>query len=273
MEISVLISVYDKEKAEYLKESLESILNQTLMPKQIVIIKDGKLTKELEEVLKHYKKEFFDLIDIYSLDKKVGLGEALKFGIEKCKYDYIARMDTDDIAPRYRFKEQVEIFKENKNLDLLGGYIEEYEENMQKLESIRKVPLKLEEIKKYMKTQSPFNHGTVIMRKQAVIDAGNYSNVCLEDYDLWARMLIAGCNMMNTDLILGKNRTGKNMYKRRSGIKRIKQIVEIEKKLLSYGIINEFEYICNIVIRSLVAVLPISLKKHIYAKSIRKIGI
>lgn len=141
MEISVLMSIYEKEKPEYFRQALESIVNQALQAKQIVIIKDGKLTKELDEVLADFKSEFPDMIDIYALEKKVGLGEALKFGVHKCKYEYIARMDTDDIAVPERFLEQAKVLEENPELDILGGFIEEYDENMENLISVRKVPL------------------------------------------------------------------------------------------------------------------------------------
>lgn len=270
MEISVLMSVYDEEKPSYLEQALQSMINQTLPPKQIVIVKDGKLKQELEEVLEKYKKRFPKMIDIYSFVQNLGLGEALKFGLQKCKYEYIARMDTDDIAPLERFERQSEIFKQNPQLDLLGGYIEEYDEKMEKLVSIRKVPLTLAEIKKQIKTQSPFNHGTVIMRKQAVLKAGNYSKTKLEDYDLWARMLIGGCKMANTKEILGKNRTGNSMYARRSGIKQVKKILEMEKNLYTYQIIGFFTMLKNIGIRSIVALLPIQMKQFVYTKWIRK---
>lgn len=271
MEISVLMSVYYKEKDEYLKTSLESILNQTFKPSQVVIIKDGELTKELDNVLEYYKNKYDNLIEIYQLEEHRGLGEALKFGVERCKFEYIARQDSDDISPQYRFKKQVEILEQDKNIDILGGYIEEYNENMTELLDIRKVPLEMQEIKKYIKTQTPFNHGTVIMKKQAILRAGSYSNAIAEDYDLWARMLICGSYMKNIPMILGKNRTGVAMLKRRSGIRQIKMVWEVEKNLLHYGIINIFQLIYNITIRTIVALCPIKCKSFVYKNFIRKL--
>lgn len=271
MKISVLMSVYKEEQAKYLDKAIESIIDQTQKPNQIVIIKDGKLTNELEEVIARYKNRFPKLIDIYELEKNSGLGVSLRYGIKKCKYEYVARMDTDDVAPKYRLEEQIRILKDDPSLDILGGYIEEYDENMKELISIRKVPLTLEKIQKHMKTKSPFNHGTVIMKRETVLRIGNYRNVKIEDYDLWARMLINGCKMANMDIVLGKNRTGKTMYKKRSGMKYIRKIVEIENKLLEYKIINKVTYIKNVIIRSAVAIVPVKLKKFLYKEIIRKI--
>ena len=270
MKISVLMSIYDKEKAEYLETALESIVNQTLKPDQFVIIEDGNISKELKQVLKKYKKKYPQMIEIYSLKEKVGLGRALKYGVLKCKNEYIARMDSDDIAPLYRLEEQSKILENNPKLDILGGYIEEYDEQMKELISIRKVPHTQGEISQFIKTQSPFNHGTVVIKKNAIIKSGNYNMVQLEDYDPWARMLLNGCKMANTDMILGKNRTGKEMYKRRSGIKQIKKILEIEKNLLKYKIINKRIYIVNIIVRSMFALIPTNFKKNFY-KIIRKL--
>lgn len=270
MEISVLISVYYKEKPEYLDEALKSIVNQTLKPEQIVIVKDGKLTSELELVLNKYKENYNELIDIYELEKNTGLGYALNFGVEKCRNEYIARMDTDDIAPIYRLEEQAKIMKMNSDLDILGGYIEEYDEKMEEVLSIRKVPLTMEKIKKSIKTQCPFNHGSVMFKKQAIIKSGNYSNVKLEDYDLWARMLKNNCIMANTDIILNKMRTGDELYKRRNGMSYVEKVVEIENKLLEYKIINRFEYIRNIFMRIILALIPVKIKKCIYINIIRK---
>ena len=270
MKVSVLISIYYKEKPEYLDEALNSIVNQTLKPEQIVIVKDGKLTNELDFVLNKYKESYNKLIDIYELEKNMGLGNALNFGIEKCRNEYIARMDTDDIAPIYRLEEQAKIMEMNPDLDILGGYIEEYDEKMEKVLSIRTVPLTMEEIKNFIKTQCPFNHGSVMFKKQAVIKSGSYNDVKLEDYDLWARMLKNNCKMANIDIVLNKMRTGEELYKRRNGIGYVKKVIEIENKLLEYNIINKFEYIKNIFIRVNIALIPVKIKKWIYINIIRK---
>ena len=152
------------------------------------------------------------------------------------------------------------------------GYIEEYDKNMKKIISQRKVPLTENKIKEYIKWQSPFNHMTVCMRKSKLIEIGNYNeNIWLEDYELWARYVINNVKMMNIDKVLVKVRTGKEMYKRRSGFNRINKIVELEKKLLEYKIINKTNYYRNIVFRGIFALIPFFMKKNIYKKIIRKL--
>src|SRR5690606_8231587 len=108
MELSALLSVYHKESRLLMKDALNSIIQQTLPPSEIVIVKDGPLTDELEDMLSTFTDQYKDLFNIVSLDKNSGLGNALKIGLENCRHELVARMDTDDIARPYRFKMQVE---------------------------------------------------------------------------------------------------------------------------------------------------------------------
>ena len=126
VQFSVLISVYIKEKPEFLEKALNSIYNQTLKPDEVVLVKDGILTRELEAIISKSKKKFkADNIDFVcvQLEKNMGLGIALQKGLEKCKYEYIARMDSDDIAIKERFEVQVSYMQKNTDISVVGGYI------------------------------------------------------------------------------------------------------------------------------------------------------
>ena len=271
MDISVLMSVYYKEKPEYLEKAIESIINQTYKPKQIVVIKDGKLTEELDAVIDKYKNEYKELIDIFELRENNGLGLALKFGVEKCKSDYIARMDSDDISRKDRFEKQVQFLEKNKSIDILGGYIQEYDKTMKKETFIKKVSLNNFDIYNEIKVKNPFNHQTVIFKKKSVLEVGNYRNCKIEDYDLWVRMILNKMNMANIEDILVDYRTSYDMYKRRTGIKYLQGILEIEKQLLDNKIINKAQYLKNIISRTILAFIPAKIKMIIYPKLIRKL--
>ena len=119
---SVLIPVSNQESPANLKRCLNSILNQTIKPNEIVVVKDGKFPIKLDEVLKEYE------IKIIELNEHKGIGYALNVGIKNCKYDIIARMDSDDIALSNRFELQLNKFKKNKKLTILGGQILEFDE-------------------------------------------------------------------------------------------------------------------------------------------------
>ena len=263
MKISVLMPIYEKEKKEYFEQAIKSIFIQTLKPDEVVIVEDGKITASLENTIEKYEKKYPKLIKRVKIKNKSNLGKALAIGVENCKNEYIARMDADDVCLETRFEEQTKILENNPNLDLLGGYIDEYNEDMTEKISTRKVPIKLEDIKKSIKWQCPFNHSTIIFKKSTMLKVGNYKDIPMEDYELWARMLANNCSMMNCDKVLVKYRTSTQMYKRRSGIKRIKDTYNIEKFLLSYKIISKTQFYFNIVIRSIYAILPVKIKKVI----------
>ena len=271
MKFSVLMSICSKEKPEYLKQAIESIINQTKMANQIVIVKDGELSIELNRIIEEYKNQYTEIIDVLELEKQNSLGNALNEGIKVCKYEYIARMDSDDISRKDRFEKQIGYLKENPDIDVLGGYIQEYNEKMQKATSIRKVPLTQIEIYRGISNQSPFNHSTVILKKKSLIKIGCYKDCQLEDYDLWIRMRLNNMRMANLSEILVDYRTSIDMYKRRTGFKYLKGVINIEKVLLDSKLINKNKYMKNILLRTILAFIPARIKLFLYPKIVRKI--
>lgn len=214
---SVLMSVYYKEKPERLRYAIDSIINQTLLPNEFVIVEDGKLTGKLEKILEEYKEKY-NWIKIIKLPQNLGLGLALREGVKACNYNYIARMDSDDYSRPYRFEKQINYLKNNPDLDLLGGNIAEYDENMENVLSIRKVPTGLKKIKKFAKTRNPFNHVSVIFSKKAVLECNNYESMLFfEDYYLWGKLISSNCNVNNIDEILVDVRARRRYAKSKSG--------------------------------------------------------
>lgn len=112
---SVLMSLYIKEKPEYLNLAIQSMVEQTLMPDEIVIVKDGPITNELQEILDNYTKKYPKLFNIVGYKENKGLGYALNYGLEHCRNELIARMDTDDISKLNRCERQIERFNKNQN--------------------------------------------------------------------------------------------------------------------------------------------------------------
>lgn len=248
---SVLISVYYKEIPRYLDRALQSITDdQVLKPNEIVLVKDGTLTKELDEVIEKYQKSYPNLLKIVALEKNYGLGKALNIGLKNCTYELVARMDGDDISKPERFKKQIDIFKGNPDLDILGSWIDEFiEENGEmRIRSIRKVPEKSDEIYQKLKSICTFNHPTVMYKKSKVIEVGSYlQEFALEDYYLWIRIAINGANMHNIQESLLSFRITEGTSKRRGGLKLLKSDVKFQKKLYELGFINKRKLLQNLV--------------------------
>ena len=265
------MSVYYKEKPEYLQLALESVINQTVKPNEIVLVQDGKLTNELQAVITEYLQKYPDIFKTCALQQNRGLGKALNFGMKKCSNELIARMDTDDIAELNRFELQIKEFKQDKELMLCGGQIAEFADNPTEITSYRNVPLKNNEILNFAKKRNPFNHMTVMFKKQAVQSVGGYLDMpYFEDYWLWARMLKTGYKVKNINQVLVKVRAGQDMIARRGGLNYVKCIFKFEKALHSIGIINLAEMIGYITLRCMVSVMPESLRLMIYRWKLRK---
>jgi len=263
---SVLISVYCTEVPSYLDRSLKSIWSdQILKPSQIVLIKDGPLTAELDVVIDEWKYKLGDVMDVFALNSNVGLGNALRFGISNCKYELIARMDTDDISLADRFRVQVDFLSKNFDIDIVGSNIGEFETNDKFINSIRLVPDTHKEIVRISKIKNPFNHPTVMYKKSSVMAAGGPKKMTgFDDWYLWCRMIMNGSKCANIPEILVKCRIGNGLMDRRGGLSYLVLEYKFLKSLLDMKYINILEFIRNILIRLPVRLLPNRLRGYFY---------
>lgn len=263
-EISVLMSVYYKENAEYLKESLLSVFNQTLPASEVILIKDGPLTKELNLIIEKFEHTY-DELRVISFPQNRGLGKCLNDGLKLCSYDIIARMDTDDIAKPTRFEEEYIFLSEHPEYDLIGTWIEEFTSDTNNIVSVKKVPQNHNDIFKYAKYRCPVNHPTVMYRKKAVLAAGGYQEKYFpEDYFLWIRMLINGSKFYNIGKSLLWFRFSPETIKRRGGWKYAKDEIIIQYNIHKLGFISIPIMIENIAIRCSTRIMPYSIRKLIY---------
>lgn len=165
-EYSVLMSVYAKENPEYLRESIESIWNQTVKTNDFWVVCDGPLTKELDAVLEENQKAHKEVFHLLRLKENVGLGRALNEGLKCCKNEAVARMDSDDIACKDRCEKQLRVLEEG--IDIVSGTVVEFEKDILHCKAKRTLPLSKEEILKFAGRRNPFNHPCVMYRKEAV---------------------------------------------------------------------------------------------------------
>lgn len=178
VKFSVLLSIYYKEKPEYFRECMESIYSQTVLPDEIVLVEDGRLTDELYEAIRDYECRPSEINFVtVKLEKNSGLGLALAEGIKHCSNELVARMDTDDICVPDRFERQLDAFSENPGFDIIGGYISEFSDDMHNIISERTVPLGNYVIKQYQRKRDAFNHMTVMYKRSAVLGCGQLSGL------------------------------------------------------------------------------------------------
>jgi glycosyltransferase involved in cell wall biosynthesis len=269
---SVLMSVYHKEKPEYFRAAIDSILNQTVKTDDFVIVCDGPLNKGLDNVITDYVRTAPGLFNIYRLSKNMGLAKALNNGLLQCKNERIARMDSDDISAPDRIEKQLKAMEEN-DADIVGCNIIEFTENIENTGSVREVPEKQTEIMKFAKKRTPFNHPAVMYKKSAVIDSGFYEDYrYFEDYNLWTTMLLKGYKGYNVQENLVYMRAGQDMYKRRGGLGYVKCIFRFKNHLRKTGFISTGAFLVGALGHSLVSIVPNRVRTGIYAKVLRKSG-
>lgn len=271
MKFSVLMSIYYKEKPNNLKECMESLLTQTVVPDEIVLVEDGPLTDELYKLINEYKIQLGDALKIIPLEENVGLGRALAKGVTECTYELIARMDTDDIAVKDRFEKQLKAFEDNDKLELLGGQISEFSENINNITGQRLVPTNQKEIYKYQRKRDAFNHMTVMYKKTTVLAAGNYEHCLLmEDSLLWANMLKIHAAVGNLPDVLVYARTSDGMMERRGGLDYFRKYKLGRKRILATGTISMSDYVITVAAQLVVCLIPIKLREVFFNKILRK---
>lgn len=275
MGISVLMSVYKKEKPEYFKAALESMIHQTLQPEEILVMKDGPLTTELDKVIDDVMESLAEqgsriTLRTYQFEENVQLGRALQKGVELCEQEFIARMDTDDIACPDRLQKQYDYMMSHERVAALGGYMEEFCDD-NSFSNVKTMPIGAEAIRSYARFRNPLNHMTVMFRKESILEAGNYRHYpFLEDYDLWSRVLAFGYQLDNLPEVLVRVRVGNELYGRRGGLDYCKRYLGLRKEQNDLGITTGLEYLIACAITIAVTILPSGARKQVYQKVLRK---
>lgn len=273
---SVLMSVYKNENADYLRMSMNSMWSQTVSPDDFVLICDGPLTDELDRVIDDMITEHPDVLRVIRFEKNRGLGTALKEGVQLCRNELIARMDSDDISRKDRCEKQLAILNAHKEIAVVGGHVAEFMDTDEKgmpseILSVRAVPETSEEIFEFAKKRNPFNHPTVMYRKQDVLNAGNYMDVrYIQDYYLWIHMLLNGSKGYNIQEPLVWMRVSPDLYKRRSG-RLYRQIqINLFRYMKDNKFITQSQYLTATVLRSLSSVAPNWLRRSLFNNILRK---
>lgn len=193
--ISVLMSTY-REEAYMLKESIESILNQTYKDFELIILLDDPNNETHKKIIQEYERED-DRIHFYINEKNMGLTATLNKAIPLAQGEWIARMDADDIAYPDRFEKQLEYATKN-DYDLIGGCMQMIDEDGKAIYSIQKIPTNYEKIKKGLKYGTCLAHPTWFGKKEVFLSMNGYRNVpYCEDSDFILRTVLKGYRVSN----------------------------------------------------------------------------
>ncbi|MBO4865585.1 MAG: glycosyltransferase [Ruminococcus sp.] len=267
---SVLMSVYDQELPENLNQSLESMLKQSYPPSDFVLVCDGKLTNALDVIVKSFQNEYKDIFRIVRIDENVGAGKAVNKGIKACRYEYIVRMDSDDVSLRGRCMKEMFLFAVKPELDIVGSFVEEFDDLTDKTLTLKRVPLEQKEILSYSKQRNPFNRQTVAFRKSKALKVGGYSDLKLcEDYDFAVRMLADGAKGQNIPEVLVRYRVSESTPKIRSSWRLTKGFIAVRWKLFTEGYIGLRDFFTPCFLQLILFIFPMRFTRWFYRKFLR----
>lgn len=269
---SVLMSVYVQEKPEYLYASIKSMLSQTLVTDDFVLVCDGPLTDGLNRVIWHYQALHPELFQIIRLPENIGIGAAANTGLSFCRNELVAKMDSDDIAVPERCEMQLAYFRRDNQLDIVGGQIEEFHGEVQNIVSKRRVPLAHQDVLNYAKRRSPFNNQTIMYKKSSVLAVGGYSSLrrC-EDYDLFIRMLLNGCKSTNCGDVLVYYRMTEDTFKKRGSLENLKCFFFIHRMAYTKGFCSFWDFLIPCAGQTLLSIMPVCARKCLYRSILRRI--
>ncbi len=268
MHFSVLMSVYRREQSSFFSESLASVFKQTVPPDEVVLVKDGPLTIELEEVIACFVAEHPEL-KVVPLPVNVGLGRALNEGLKHCSHELVARMDTDDVCKPDRFEKQLQVFEIHPDVDVCSTWIDEFENEITNIRSQRRLPELHTDILRYAKGRCPVNHPTVMYRKSKVLAVGGYQGFPEDSY-LWVKMLLAGSVFYNIQASLLWFRFSPDVLKRRGGWRYAKEDIRAQWSFYKVGFLTLPELLKNVLIRGTVRLMPNGLRVWTYKHLLRR---
>ncbi|AJB49854.1 glycosyltransferase [Acinetobacter nosocomialis] len=272
MNFSVLMSLYYKENVIFLDECFKSIwLNQEVKPNEIVLILDGPIGEDLQNCVQYWTNQIGPVLKVIPLPHNVGLGKALNEGIKHCSNEWVFRMDTDDICTSDRFEKQLAFIEQNPDVVLFSSQVIEFNQDITDANVIKSVPLTHDEIKKFAQKRCPFNHMTVVYKRDIILSLGGYHHhLFMEDYNLWLRVIGNNYKVANLPDVLLYARVGNGMHARRKGfqyIKSEKQLLDLKKQLkLQKPLYANMLFL----IRSAFRLLPANMLGKIYNTFLRK---
>lgn len=271
-EFSLLLPVYHRDNPEHLRRAFHSaVQEQTLPPADVVLVRDGPVAPELEGVIEELVAGSPVPVQRLDLPANIGLGPALDAGMAACRYDIVARMDADDISLPERFARQVPIV--SGGVDLVGSALIEFDAAEDDVVGLRTPPADEDQIRSWARFHQPFNHPTVVYRRAAVQAAGGYVDLpLLEDYWLFARMILGGARVANVPEPLVMYRVGAGAYHRRGGTALLRSELALQRRLRAVGFVTRGQFARNLVVRGGYRMVPAALRRHAYRRLIARRG-
>ena len=264
--LTALVTVYHRIDPAQFRACLDSLSAQTRPADDVVIVEDGPLGPQLRAIVEQFINTYSGARSVV-LARNMGAGPASAAGLATINTEFMARLDADDVAKPERFERQLEFFEQHPDVDVLGTAMDEFDGSVDQVIGTRRLPTSHAEILRYARLNSPINNPSVMMRVDAVREAGGYRDVYhMEDYDLYARMLAGGKRFHNMPEALTYFRISTSVFERRTAQGMFSAERQMQKNLVAYGLISKRRAWLNLAIRSLYRLLPSVALKAAYGR-------
>jgi glycosyltransferase involved in cell wall biosynthesis len=269
---SVLLPVHGGDDSEQFRTALESVLDQTSPPTEVVVAGDATVGRTHRAVVEQVKRSAGPTVRYLGVGGSQPLGTVLRAGVRACEHEWVARMDADDVAVGDRFEQQFAFLAANPGVDVAGGVVAEFDEDPERPQRVRTVPTDPEAVRRSARRRCPVNHPTVLFRRATVLRAGNYRSEYdpLEDYDLWLRVLAAGGVIANQDDVLVRMRAGEGLADRRGGLDYLRAEWRLFEEFRRQGVLDYATLARNLAVRVPVRLATPRLRGLVYRTLLRR---
>jgi glycosyltransferase involved in cell wall biosynthesis len=267
-QLSVLLPVWAADRPDFLTEAFVSTVDsQTRRPDQVVVVRDGPVAGGLAKRIEELAAASAVAVDVVELPRNVGLGPALDAGLRACRHPIVARMDADDISLPHRFAVQLPIIC--AGADIVGSGLLEFDTDPDHVVGRRIPRTDPTAIRRRARTATPFHHPTVMYRRELVLSVGGYTDFALmEDYLLWAKLILAGARVANLAAPLVKYRVGAGAYARRGGLDLLRAELDLQRRFRDVGFTSRTQYLRNVLVRGGYRLVPEYVRRPAYRRLI-----
>ena len=267
-QFSVLLPIWAGDRPDFLAAAFESTVDgQTRRPDQVVVVQDGPVGEQLAKRVAELAGASRVPVDVLVLERNIGLGPALDAGLAACRHPVVARMDADDISVAHRFAVQLPVIE--SGVDIVGSGLAEFTDDPEQVVGTRTPPIEPADIRQRARFAVPFNHPTVVYRRDLVLAVGGYTDFArMEDYLLWAKLILAGARVANVPEPLVKYRVGAGAYARRGGLEQLRTELEVQRRFRRLGFTTRNQYLRNVAVRGGYRLVPEGLRRAAYRRLI-----
>jgi len=269
---SVLLPCYAGDTPDALQAAFLSVTAaQTRRPDQVVLVQDGPVSEQLGERISTLFEGSVSRTTLVVMPENLGLGVALTRGLEACEHDIVARMDADDVSERDRFEIQIPLVE--SGVDVLGSALLEFQTRPEVVVGSRAVLTDPAEIVRQARLRQTFNHPSVVYRASLVAKVGGYEDLQgLEDYLLFAKMIMAGARVGNVARPLVRYRVSEGAYSRRGGWRILRSELRLQRRFRAMGFTTRAQYARNVAVRGVYRMVPEGVRRTAYQRLLARRG-